>query len=42
MESPENKETDKNSIEVKGGRKKHHIWKRTDYAKANAVCFHYS
>ncbi|KAL3994193.1 hypothetical protein ACH3XW_20740 [Acanthocheilonema viteae] len=35
--STENKEADKNSTEVRGERKKHHIWKRTDYAKANAA-----
>uniref|UniRef100_A0A0R3RNM5 Uncharacterized protein n=1 Tax=Elaeophora elaphi TaxID=1147741 RepID=A0A0R3RNM5_9BILA len=37
LESIESKETDKNSTEVRGGRKKHRIWKRTDYAKADAA-----
>ncbi|EFO13891.2 hypothetical protein LOAG_14635, partial [Loa loa] len=37
MESTENKETEKNSTEIRGGMEKHHMWKRTNYAKANAV-----
>ncbi|KAK6103306.1 hypothetical protein QQG55_11985 [Brugia pahangi] len=36
VESTENEEENENS-EVRGGREKNHIWKRTDYTKASAV-----
>ncbi|VDM93298.1 unnamed protein product [Litomosoides sigmodontis] len=37
QESSERERTDRDSTEIRGEKNKHHIWKRTDYAKASAA-----